>query len=726
VLRGIWGISRIAIFVVVVWTAVGLPGVADANSPSISFQTPSVAKFTAMITYTVNRGPKTIVSRTCSLSGPTPSSACGSPSPSQHPSSSTDSSTTYTDTFTNLGAGTYSYKVVVKLEDGTSASATIPFNVQKVPPTCTVSAYSVKYDANAHTASGSCTGVGGVPLSGLNLSGTTHTNVGTHTDTWTFTDSSGNYSNATGSVVDVIGKADPTCQVNGYNVPFDSKSHTATGSCTGVAGESLAGLDLSGTTHTNPGVYTDTWTFTDATGNYTTASGTVSDTITDHADHLSVIGPRATTAGTSFSVTVTALDAANQPVPTYTGTIHFTSTDNSPSASLPADYTFTGADQGVHTFTVKLTTAGTQTVTASDTATSSISGTETTTVDPAAPANLSLSGASSSATAGAAQTLTVTAEDAYGNVATSYNGTVHFTSTDSGAGTVLPVDYTFTAADNGGHTFSFTLTTAGSQTVTATDTQDSALTGSETFTVAADTVSITNPGNQDSTVGDAVNLQIHATDAGGSTLTYTATGLPPGLSINSSSGLISGTLTTSGTYTVTLTASAETASDSTSLTWVVANICASPGQKLANPGFELGNTGWTADPAVIGQNGAFGEPPHSGSWDAWLDGNGFAETEILSQTVTIPSGCTNYRFSFWLHIDTAETSTTTAFDTLTVTAGTTTLATFSNLNATLGYVQHSYDLSAFAGQTVTLQFTGTEDSSNQTSFVIDDTALNVS
>jgi hypothetical protein len=55
-----------------------------------------------------------------------------------------------------------------------------------------------------------------------------------------------------------------------------------------------------------------------------------------------------------------------------------------------------------------------------------------------------------------------------------------------------------------------------------------------------------------------------------------------------------------------------------------------------------------------------------------------------------------------------------------------TLATFSNLNHATGYTQHSYSLSAYAGQTITLKFTGTEDASLQTSFVIDDTAINVS
>ena len=92
--------------------------------------------------------------------------------------------------------------------------------------------------------------------------------------------------------------------------------------------------------------------------------------------------------------------------------------------------------------------------------------------------------------------------------------------------------------------------------------------------------------------------------------------------------------------------------------------------------------------------------------------------------MTIPAGCTNSTLSFWLHIDTSERTSTTAYDRLTVQVGSTTLATFSNLNAASGYQQRSFNVGAFAGQTVTIKFTGTEDSSLQTSFVIDDTALN--
>jgi hypothetical protein len=156
-----------------------------------------------------------------------------------------------------------------------------------------------------------------------------------------------------------------------------------------------------------------------------------------------------------------------------------------------------------------------------------------------------------------------------------------------------------------------------------------------------------------------------------------------------------------------------------------------PAQLLTNPGFESGSgVGWTATSGVI--NNSSGERPRTGAYDAWLNGYGTANTDTLSQTVTVPAACSTTSLSFWLHIDTVETSTSTAYDTLKVqvlnSSGTvlSTLATFSNLNAATGYQQHGYSLAAYAGQTVTVKFTGTEGSQLQTSFVLDDTALNVS
>ncbi|WP_328744550.1 immune inhibitor A [Streptomyces sp. NBC_00285] len=153
-------------------------------------------------------------------------------------------------------------------------------------------------------------------------------------------------------------------------------------------------------------------------------------------------------------------------------------------------------------------------------------------------------------------------------------------------------------------------------------------------------------------------------------------------------------------------------------------------QLLGNNGFESGSSTWTATSGVITNSSS--ESARTGSYYAWLDGYGSARTDTLSQPVTVPSGCTTATLSFYLHVDTAETTTSTAYDTLKVqvldSSGTVlgTLATYSNLNAATGYTQRSFSLASYAGQTVTLKFTGTEGSTLQTSFVIDDTALNVS
>ena len=153
-------------------------------------------------------------------------------------------------------------------------------------------------------------------------------------------------------------------------------------------------------------------------------------------------------------------------------------------------------------------------------------------------------------------------------------------------------------------------------------------------------------------------------------------------------------------------------------------------QLLGNNGFESGSSTWSSTSGVI--TNSADESARTGSYYAWLAGYGSAHTDTLSQSVTVPAACTTAALSFYLHVDTAETTTSTAYDTLKVqvvnSSGTvlSTLATYSNLNAASGYTQRSFSLAGYAGQTVTLKFTGTEGSTLQTSFVIDDTALNVS
>lgn len=152
-------------------------------------------------------------------------------------------------------------------------------------------------------------------------------------------------------------------------------------------------------------------------------------------------------------------------------------------------------------------------------------------------------------------------------------------------------------------------------------------------------------------------------------------------------------------------------------------------QLLANPGFESGAVSWTASTGVI--DNSTSEAAHAGSWKAWMDGYGSAHTDSLLQQVSIASTATTATLSFWLHVDTAETTTTTQYDKLNVQirnssgAVLATLATYSNLNAAAGYTQKSFNLIAYKGQTIQVYLVGTEDGSAQTSFVVDDFALNV-
>ncbi|MEA2552731.1 MAG: hypothetical protein QOJ65_907, partial [Fimbriimonadaceae bacterium] len=206
---------------------------------------------------------------------------------------------------------------------------------------------------------------------------------------------------------------------------------------------------------------------------------------------------------------------------------------------------------------------------------------------------------------------------------------------------------------------------------------------------------------------------------------YTTVGSPTATSFTNT-GLTNGT-----TYYYVVTA-VNTAGESGNSNQASATPSAGGGgaqQLLLNPGFESGAVNWTQTAGVI--DSSAGEAARTGSWKAWLNGYGTTHTDSVYQQVAIPSTVTTATLSFWLHIDTAETTTTTAYDTLKIqirnSANTVlaTLATYSNLNKNTGYAQKTFDVSAYKGQTIRVYFLGAEDSSLQTSFVVDDTALNV-
>ena len=148
---------------------------------------------------------------------------------------------------------------------------------------------------------------------------------------------------------------------------------------------------------------------------------------------------------------------------------------------------------------------------------------------------------------------------------------------------------------------------------------------------------------------------------------------------------------------------------------------------LANPGFESGATGWTGTSGPITTN--TGRPARTGTWKAWLGGNGSTTSENIAQQVTIPANATAASLAYWIRTDTAESGST-VYDTLkvqVVSGGTTTtLKTFSNVGTNAMYTQFTHSLLAYKGKTITVKFLATEDSSLQTSFVLDDTSVTTS
>jgi hypothetical protein len=203
---------------------------------------------------------------------------------------------------TNAGTATASYTYAGDANhEGSSDSKN--FEITKANATINVTAYSVIYDGNSHTATGTATGVNGESLSGLDLSGTTHTNAGTYNgDGWTFTDATGNYNNTTGTVNDSISRASASITVNGYSGVYDGAAHGATGSATGVNGEDLTSLLNLGASFTNVPGGTAHWTFAGNT-NYAPASGDATITITKATPVITWNNPADIVYGTALGAT---------------------------------------------------------------------------------------------------------------------------------------------------------------------------------------------------------------------------------------------------------------------------------------------------------------------------------------------------------------------------------------------------------------------------------------
>jgi subtilase family serine protease len=259
------------------------------------------------------------------------------------------------------------------------------------------------------------------------------------------------------------------------------------------------------------------------------------------------------------------------------------------------------------------------------------------------------------------------------------------------------------------------------------------LTAFQSTSATGNTVTVTNPGSQTGTVGTAASLQIQATDsASGQTLTYSATGLPAGLSINSSTGLITGTPTTAGSNSVSVTVEDTTGATGTAnFTWTInsASSGCTAAQLLTNGGFETGSISpWTASAGVLADTGE-GVPAQAGSYLAWLDGYGSSHTDTLAQTVTIPSTCKNATFTYWVEVNSTTTNTNNklvleVLNSSGTVLGTTTVATAANNSS--HYTEYSTNLGSYIGQKITVKFIGTEVSGGNTSFFEDSNAINVS
>jgi hypothetical protein len=176
-------------------------------------------------------------------------------------------------------------------------------------------------------------------------------------------------------------------------------------------------------------------------------------------------------AGESLGVTLTAIAANGLSTPSYRGTVKLTSSD--PAALIFGDVTFSAADNGIKQTKLVLRSAGLAALSATDIASPGLRGATAVLVKPAAAATCNTSQVPGAALAGSTIGLSVALHDPFGNLATSYTGTIRLTTSDVRA--PVPGDVTYATSDNGSHVFSAVLITTGPQLLTATDTANSAI-----------------------------------------------------------------------------------------------------------------------------------------------------------------------------------------------------------------------------------------------------------
>ncbi|MEO7970125.1 MAG: hypothetical protein ABI698_02415 [bacterium] len=255
-----------------------------------------------------------------------------------------------------------------------------------------------------------------------------------------------------------------------------------------------------------------------------------------------------------------------------------------------------------------------------------------------------------------------------------------------------------------------------------------------------------SPSTLNATQGSSASTTIATSITGSfnSAISLSASGLPAGTTASFSPASIAapgsgssmltlsvGSTTPTGTYNVSLAGTGGGKSHSASVSLTVSAAGSATQQLLGNPGFENGVNAspWVVSTGVMDNTTL--QPARTGAWKAWMNGFGSPHTDTLAQTVTIPANATTATLSYWLYVYTAETTSSIAYDTLTIQlrnssgAVLTTLANYSNLSPKFPYAQASFDLSSYKGQTIQVYLVGTEDQGLQTSFLIDDFSLDV-
>jgi hypothetical protein len=585
----------------------------------------------------------------------------------------------------------------------------------------------------------------GLSISSSGLITGTPTTAGTSQVTVKATDSTGasgsqtfTWTISSASTANTVTVTSPGNQTGTVGTPISSLQISATDSASGQtltytasglpAGLSISSSGLISGTPTTTGTNTVEVTATDTTG----ASGSQTFTWTispSAADTVTVTNPgnQTGTVGTAASVQISATDSDSSQTLTYTAT------------GLPAGLSIssTGLISGTPT------TAGTNSVTVTATDTSGASG------------STSFTWTISAASSTSGNKITVTNPGAQASIAGTAITNLQISATDSDSSQTLT--YTATGLPPGLSISSSGLISGtpsvpglGRVLVTATDTTGASGTAFFIWAVGppagsggsvTNTITVISPGNQTGTVGTAASLQISATDSDSSQpLEYIASDLPPGLSVNSSTGLISGTPAIAGTSNVGIIVGDPTgAAVSTNFTWTIkaASAPAVAGctarQLLGNPGFDSGSIKpWSATAGVLAKSQK-GLRAQAGNWLAKLDGYGAAHKDTLAQTVTIPAACKSAVLTFWVEVHSSVTNKTQqAKNTLVLdilnasgkVVKTVAVATAADHGTT--YVKHTVSLASYSGKTITIKFTGTEVSGGSTTFLEDSNALNVS